>query len=187
MGGGGSFVPEQWNWQFFDDASPDTSMTQLANENNTPTLTSDIIVRLRITLAETGGKADNSYTLELQYDTDSGFSSPQSLGAAPQHWNYVDGAATEGGTVDTLLLSDSTVNGEYCESGANAVSLGANEELECDIAIKATSAISYDTTYYFRVVGDATVIPLGTGESHPNIITFSEPTDVNIVSVIISS
>jgi hypothetical protein len=167
--GGSVYTPRQKNWKFFaDDGAEPTS--QLAAENVKPTLADSNIIRLRVCIAETGGKADNAVVIELQYDTDAGFPSPQSFGAA-QHWNYADGQATEGNTVTGLKLSDTATANEYCESGANSVVIGASSTNELDIAIQPTANVSGGTTYYFRVVGDGTTIALDTAETYPQVLT----------------
>ena len=93
------------NWKIFANNAAEPS-TQLANENTKPTLADSSIIRLRVTLAETGDANGGNEAWSLQYDTDSGFSSPQSFGAAPQHWNYADGLGTEGSTISGFLTSD---------------------------------------------------------------------------------
>lgn len=181
--GGAVYTPKQQNWRWYTDATPDTSMSALANENAKPTLADSLnIIRLRVTVAETGGKADNAVTIAIQYDTDSGFSSPQSLGAAPQHWNYANGAGTEGSAVDTQLLTDATTKNEYCESGTNVVAIALSSANEIDIAIVPTASVSNSTTYYFRIVGDGTAIPLNTGETYPQVLTAAAAYTISIQS-----
>jgi hypothetical protein len=167
--GGSVYTPRQKNWKFFaDDGAEPTS--QLAAENVKPTLADSNIIRLRVCIAETGGKADNAVVIALQYDTDAGFPSPQSFGAA-QHWDYANGQATEGNTVTGLKLSDTATANEYCESGINSVAIGASSTNELDIAIQPTANVSGETTYYFRVVGDGTAIGLDTAETYPQVLT----------------
>jgi hypothetical protein len=175
--GGAVFTPEQRNWQFYDDATPDTSKTQLANENTKPNLENDTdIIRMRFCIAETGGKLGNNVIPSLQYDTDSGFPSPQSFGSS-QHWDYADGADTEGNMVDTLLLSDTDTANEYLESASQKVTVPANAAgEEFDFAIVPTANVSGDTTYYFRILLDATAVPLGSGETYPQVFTAHDPT-----------
>ncbi len=169
--GGAVYTPKQQNWKWFQNDSAE-SPTQLANENIKPTLPDNTsIIRLRVCIAETGGKADTNVAIAVQYDTDAGFPSPQSFGAAPQHWNYANGLGTEGNVVANLLLTDTAVKNEFCESGANVVAIGASTTNELDIAVVPTASVSGSTTYYFRVVGDGTAIPLNTGETYPQVLT----------------
>lgn len=166
--GGSVYTPRQRNWRFYTDATPDTSMSALANEIvKAPLQNNTNIIRLRVTIAETGGKGDSSVTIALEYSLD-GSTGWTSLGAAA-HWNYANGAATEGGTVGTQLLTDATTKNEYCESGTNAVNIGASTTNEIDIAITPTANITANQTYYFRVIGDGTAIALDAGESYPQV------------------
>ena len=168
--GGAVYTPKQQNWHWYSDALAEPTAAQsLANENVKPTLPDNTsIIRLRVCINETGGKADNSVAIELQYSTnDVDFTA---FGAA-NHWNYANGAGTEGNAVTTQLLTDATTKNEYCESGTNVVLIGASTTNELDIAIQPTVNVGASTTYYFRVIGDGTVIPLNTAKTHPQVLT----------------
>ena len=167
-GGGGTYTPKQQNWRWYaDDGAEPTAA--LANENTRPTLDNENIIRLRVCIAETGGKADSSVTISVEYSTDD--STFIAFGAA-NHWNYANGQATEGNLVTTNKLTDATTKNEYCESGTNVVGIAASTTNELDIAIQPVAGnYSSNTTYYFRVLGDGTVIPLNTGETHPQVLT----------------
>lgn len=166
--GAAVYTPKQQNWRWYQDDAAEP-VNALANENIKPTLSDNTNkIRLRVCVNETGGKADNSVTITVQYSlNDIDFTA---FGAA-NHWNYADGQAIEGNTTTTFKLSDTTTHNEYCESGANVVSIGASTINELDICIKPTTTVQANTTYYFRILGDAVVIPLNTGETHSQVLT----------------
>ena len=168
--GGAVYTPKQQNWHWYSDALAEPTAAQsLANEDVKPTLPDNTsIIRLRVCINETGGKADNNVVISLEYSTnDVDFTA---FGSA-NHWNYANGLGTEGSTVTTQLLSDATTKNEYCESGTNAVAIGASTANELDIAVQPTATVSTNTTYYFRIVGDGTAIPLNTSKTHPQVLT----------------
>lgn len=159
-----SYIPKQAHWKWFaDDGAEPTA--QLAAEDAQPTLANNTDkLRLRFCIQETGGKADNSVTISLQYSTSSAMASPSAFGAAT-HWNYAAGQGTEGSAVTTFKLAavpTPTTKNEYCESGTNAVAIGASTINELDICIVPTANVSAGTVYYFGIIGDGTAIALGT-------------------------
>ena len=167
-----TFTPRQKNWRWAANNSA-TDPTPLANENAEATLTNnDDIIHLRFTFAEIGGKADTTVAVAMQYSLNSDMSSPVAFGAAPAHWNYANGVGTEGSNVSgASLLSDDSSFGEYCESGSNSLSVGANALMEVDFAIQATSAVSRTTRYYFQCVQQSVALALDTGETYPYLTT----------------
>ena len=60
--------------------------------------------------------------------------------------------------------------------------LGKNTSEEFDFALQATSAVSDKTLYYFRVIEGGTAIPLGAGETHPNLTTAAPNIVENVIS-----
>jgi hypothetical protein len=180
---GATFTPYTRNWKWYANNAAEPS-TQLANENTKPTLTDDSIVRLRVNVCEEGGANGTNSAWSLQYDTTSSFTSPQDLGAA-QHWNYADGAATEGSTISGFLLSDTNFLGLYYESGTYSNLLGKDDDEESDFAIQPTANVSAETTYYFRVLIGGTPIPLGGGETYPQVLTAAAAAATNILRMVI--
>ena len=182
--GGGSFVPKQQNWQFWqDNAAEPTSSYEAENTTFTMSDNGDIL-RVRVTLAETGGKGANNVSLKFEYSTDdSSFNTP----GAANDWNYANGRATEGDSVTTNKLSDTTGKGEYVETagGAATFDFAASTSYEFDFAITPGSGVSDSTLYYFRfLVNDAEVV-LNTGESHPRCTTGVTPESGFVPKVII--
>jgi hypothetical protein len=112
----------------------------------------------------------------LEYSTDD--SSWNSFGASPQHWNYANGADTEGGATTYGLVSDSNANGVFIETADYQTILTKSTVEEFDWAIAPTSAVSAETTYYFRVLYSTTTeVPLEGAHSHPQVLTTTAGTD----------
>lgn len=170
---------KQGKWRFYTDATPDGSMTALAAENTTPTLTAAQseggIIRLRVSIKNT--TADSlSENLKLQYSQDG--SNWQDVGTsseAQKLFLYADGAATAGGTVGTRVLSDSTSSGLYHEDGSTSETVAASGIQEIDFAIRAQHPV-HGTTYKFRVVQGPHDLPLDTGAVQIQATTTSSPT-----------
>jgi hypothetical protein len=164
--GGAVFTPKQQNWRVYADGAGPTAA--LANENVKPTLADSGIIRIRISINETGGKASNNATTILEYSLNQ--SDWFSLGAAA-HWDHADGADADGSLISSRLLSDSGADGEYCESAISNVSYAASAITENDMAIVPTGNVSAETTYYFRTVIAGTAVPLNTSETYPQVLT----------------
>lgn len=167
------FVPaapdlRQQNWRIYaDDAAEPT--TALANENVAPTLADNAIIRIRITTAEIGG-GSGTETLKIQYSTDNVTFTDMGSG---NHWNYANGAATNGNTTTTFKTTDATTKGKYHEDGSGTDTYSASTILENDWAIKPTVTVNGSSLYYFRLF-DTTgsiAIALGSGETHPQVTT----------------
>lgn len=164
--GGGSTVLSQGYWRFYADASP-PSVT-LGNENGTGSLVNNTnIIRLRISIAETGGTSGSGAWL-VQVSTDE--SSWTDLGASAA-FNWANGADSEGNVVSTSL-SDANFAGVFIESGTYSSSVQKSKVSEFDLAIAPTANIVADTTYYFQVVtiGSDSV---AAGASHPSVLSAS--------------
>lgn len=131
----------QWRW--YTDEATDGAMVPLANENTAPTIQSwmiqDGILRLRLQLSETGG-AGGSGAVSVQYSGGGAYQTlePQTPASGREGWwfRYANGKATDGGTVGSQLLSGSTVSGKYIETDGPTITVGANEKVECDVAVK---------------------------------------------------
>lgn len=174
---GGSFTPTQGNaWQWFtnDAAEPVEPDNQLANENAAPTLPNNTsIIRLRVQITESGG-ANGSGVWVVQYDRND--SSWVTLGSG-NHWNWANGAATEGGTCPPLavyLLSGSNSTGQYIESPTYSSSVTKNKTNEFDLAIVPTGSVVTSQLYRFRVltIGGTSV---GAPATYPSLTTAAPP------------
>ena len=162
--GGKTFTPQQflWRWYADDGAEPTTA---LANEVVRPTLTNSNIIRLRLQITEMGGAA-GSGAVTLQYSTDDvNFTA---FGSS-NHWNYANGQATEGNTIAANKLVGGL--GKYHESGTVSESWLASQALEMDFAAQQTGTASAGTIYYFRALIAGVIVPLGSGQSHPQVTT----------------
>jgi len=167
--GGSAFTPKQRNWRVFADAAGPSVGDALASENVKPTLADNTsILRFRVSIAETGGKASNNAVTILEYSINQ--ADWFSLGAAA-HWDHADGADVDGEVISYRLLSDSDGKGRYCESAASTVSYPASTVTENDMAIVPTGNVSAETTYYFRTLIAGTAVPLDTAETYPQVFT----------------
>ena len=165
-----AFTPEQRNWQWWDDDAAEPT-TSLASENAEPTLADTGIVRLRLDITETGGDTSSNTSISLEYSTDD--SNWNAFGAAPAHWNYADGQATEGTTLTGIKLTGPTAQGEYHESGSNNSNYAAGTSTEIDIAIQQTASATSGQRYYFRAIISSSPVPLGSGDTHPFLTTYT--------------
>lgn len=177
------YVPLQRNWRWCrNDAIEPTAAQAYEAENTTTTLPSNSdLLRLRFDISETGGKngaANAAWGLEYSLnDTDW-----NSFGAAPAHWNYANGLATEGNTNTTFLVTGTSTQGEYFESGTSTMGLIKNTSEEFDFALQATASVSDKTLYYFRVIEGGTAIPLDAAKTHPNLTTATSNVVENVIS-----
>jgi len=182
---GTSYTPVQRNWRWCrNNAIEPTAAQAYEAENTTTTLPSNAdLLRLRFDISETGGKNGSPLTAwGLEYSLDD--AAWNSFGAAPAHWNYANGLATEGNTSTTFLVTGTAVNGEYFESGTITMALTKNTSEEFDFALQATASVSDSTLYYFRVIEGGTEIPLDAAKTHPNLTTAGA---TNIVENVIST
>ncbi len=167
---GATFTPVQMSWQWWqDDAAEPTA--SYANQDTTFTMSDNgDILRLRVTIDDTGGKAANNISLKFEWSTDdSSFNTPGAASA----WNYADGAATEGNTLAGLKIDDSVTAGQYVESsgGAGTYDFAANATVEFDFAITPGSGVAGGTLYYFRILINDAEVPLEGAHAHPNCTT----------------
>ncbi len=167
-----SFIPKQGNWKFFQDDTAEPT-TALANENVQATLQNNInIIRCRITVLETGGKA-GSGAVSLEYSTDNLiFTALGSLNAA---WNYANGKATVGNQVTTNKLSDTANKMHYHEDAIDSESWVVLTGYEMDFAIAPTVYMAVSQVYYFRLRISGNAVILNSGKTHPSVLTLPAP------------
>ena len=98
-----SFIPKQGNWHWYDNNSAtDTSLNQLGTENGSSTgLRTNEIYWMRVTVAETGGKA-GSGAVSLEYSTDN--TNFTAFGTA-NAFNYAVGLQSEANLITTNLCT----------------------------------------------------------------------------------
>ena len=161
-------LPKQQIWKWFvDDAAEPSSA--LAVENATPTLANNTSkIRLRVTLTN-GGSNIVGTAFNLTYSTDN--TTFTSLGAG-KAWNNADGAGPLGYYVTSFKTSDGAIYGCYHENDSGTESISTNTFVEMDFCIVPTGTVAANTTYYFQLMrAGATVVPLGTGKTHPQVLT----------------
>jgi hypothetical protein len=176
------FTPRQESWRWWENNAAEPTSSHAFEDTIMTLADNSEVQRLRIVIEETGGDtSENNVDMGLEYDTDSGFSSPQSLGPSA-HWNYYDGLGTQGNDTTTYLISNTdpgqaTAHGQYYESegGAGTEDIAKGDRYEMDFCIQATANASENTTYYFRVTINSTAVPLYVGatpaKTHPGITT----------------
>ena len=180
----GAFTPGIGHFRWYTDATPDASMTALAAEDGTPTLTGaqmqNAIVRMRVQLAETGG-VGGSGALTMQYRSPSAAAwtnvEAQTFTSEGAWFRFANGAATAGGTIGSQLLTGTDTSGIYVEDSGTNITLGANETKEFDIAVLVHWPPP-DSTVDFQLLLDATPIPstvvtltTSTAANRPHTIT----------------
>lgn len=147
------------NWRVYDDENSTTPGTAMANENTTPLVQNNDIVRLRVNYAELGGNGEGDTRKKLQFS--SGAGCPDSItctwtdvgasgGAAI--WRYASGGVTDNATVASTLLDGSNTNGYEVTSGTASASgdqQAAGTVQEYDYTLQNNGA-TLGTTYYFR-------------------------------------
>jgi hypothetical protein len=165
------FTPQQGNWRMGknDGVNP---LTYYAVENTKGSLdTNSDKVRMRATIVETGGATGSAKVLTVEWSDDD--ASWNSMGAASE-WNYADGMGTEGNTV-ARGLSDADTDGEFHESGTNPADYGDGLSTEVDVCITPGSIHQETQDYYFRIKLDGVEVPLGSGKTHAQITTVTDP------------
>ncbi len=161
------FVVEQVGWRWFEDGTG--SLTAIGSEAVKPTLPGDQnykIVRLRVELEETGGGADTNKIVKAQMSGDDGVTWEDMFldNAADddKHVMVTDGADVAGNTLTSRLLTNTDTSGKYHETQVLVETIGANESLEIDFALKLR-AVMPDTDYRFRIFWDGTAVPIKSG------------------------
>ena len=182
------FTPKSKSWRWYDDEADETPTVPLAAENTAPSGVEDQnVVKLRWSVAETGGTGEVGAKFRLQYSTSADFQNAfnvveQSSCNASSGWCYADGGGTDGAAISTATLSDadscvSAVGngcGSHNESGTTTTSLvhAASATAEYEFTVKESGAAPA-TVYFFRLVlvSASTSVPLDTGASYPSLST----------------
>jgi hypothetical protein len=171
-------IPKSENWRIYcDDAAE--PVLPLAAENTAPILNGATqVIRVRVTLKGTASSGNTS-ALKMQYSTDDVNFTDMGSG---NHFNWYDGAGTQGNTVTSNLLSDASTKKIYIESNyASGVAWGLNSMNEFDYCIVPTLNASAGTLYYLRCLYSTTpnpgpysytAIALDTSKTHPQLTTF---------------
>lgn len=162
----------QKNWKWFPNDNPEP-IAALAAENIAPVLADNSsILRLRITIHNSG--ADLTTAMGLEYSSDG--SNWEAFGPSAE-WNYANGLAVEGATVGSNKLSDSDQRRRYHESSTYSQDSfkGGAKNNEFDFSITPTATVLPGTTYYFRYLSAST--PIDPVASYPTLATYSSVID----------
>jgi hypothetical protein len=185
-----SFAPKSQNWRWYDDETNETPSTPLASENVAPTAVGTAnIIKLRISIAETGGIGANNVKFALQYSTSSDFSTGAvtldeiSSCTGGSAWCYANGAGADNAVITTNVLSDSdtcsgsagTGCGTHNESGTStsAFTQSPNTVTEYEFTLVESTGANVNTVYFFRPVNNAagTPVPLNGAATYPSLVT----------------
>ena len=156
----------QDNWRIYQNKVGEPVNAYAAENAAGTLLTNSDVTRIRIAMHATIGA--NMVNMKLQYSTDNSTWSDLGSGNA-WNWSTTPGG-TDGGTVTSLLLSDTTADGIYLQSSGNSPAL-TSSFTEYDAEIKPTASVSLLTLYYFQVVATGVSINLSAGATHPQIYT----------------
>lgn len=185
----GAFSPKSQNWKWYEDESNETPTTALAAENVAPIdIDNRNIIKLRMTLKETGGSLSSNIKFKLQFSESSDFSSGvndvvgTTTCSTASLWCYGSGAGEDNALISTKVLSDadscSGNVGNGCgthnasSTSSSTFDFTANAATEFEFTIENQDAV-YNKTYFFRAydVTNDSAISLNTGESYPSLTT----------------
>jgi hypothetical protein len=184
-----TFTPLSQNWRWYDDSENETPSSALAAENTAPiNIENQNVIKLRITVAETGGISAEGVKFRLQFATsstfdDGGTNVAENLNCTGgSQWCYADGVDVDGGGIASSTLSDADLClasvgdgcGTHNESGTTTSSFThqANAATEYEFTIRQSGGLT-NTVYFFRLyhtIGSSTVA-LNVGESRPSLVT----------------
>ncbi len=180
-------MPQIKTWRWYADEEDATPGTAYEAEDTAPPqaeMGKSIAMKLRITIDEVGGQAENNNRKKIYYST--GSTGPWTeVGRTVDTlfaWRYYDGdtgGANDGDdntVLDATVLSGSPSAGIYNKSNSTGPSNSdhaANAIVEHEFSIENYNATA-NTTYYFAFFDeDLGLIPPATGSSLPNLTTAS--------------
>lgn len=194
------YNPVTQNWRWYSDYLLATPTTTLAAENVAPTnITNTTPLALRLAVGETKNATGTDIRFRLQFSDDIAFRVPMEVVAsssctANSLWCYVDGALADHATTASSTLSDAAsctagvgggcgrqVSSATYYTGHTHPSLTVQEH---SFTIRHAGARA-KAVYYFRLydtVND-TVVPLGTGESYPSLVTEGPTVSLGVVGL----
>lgn len=182
------FRPESRNWRWYDDEGSETPTTDLALENTAPSdLAYNNTVKLRLTIAETGGLGATDIKFRLQFSEFSDFSDGGTFVAesgscteGASLWCYGNGADDDDDPILNGVLTDSAACsggvgagcGVHNESGISASAFDpvADTATEYEFTIRHAGARA-NVTYFFRAYDNTTgeAVPADSGETLPSL------------------
>ncbi|MDD5567513.1 MAG: hypothetical protein PHH01_04940 [Patescibacteria group bacterium] len=177
------FTPRSQNWRLYGDEDTATPVYPYAAENTIPPdkIGKKEPFKLRLTIAEIGGAAEQNIRFKIQYDTSTAFSGATDVGTTScvsGAWCYYNGDnATDDGGIASRVLSDSDTSGTYNEaSSASTFDFTASTETEFEFTIWGYDPTA-NTTYYFRaydtVNSQAVAINASGNFTYPQLTTSS--------------
>lgn len=181
-----AFATRSWRW--YADEENVTPQTALGAENAAPIDIEDQDeIKLRITVAETGGFGADGAKFRLQFSTSSDFSSgafdvAEQGNCSGATWCYADGGGADNSSIASSTLSDAdscvSASGPGCgthnEFGTSTSSHThqAGAAAEYEFTIKQSGA-AINTAYFFRLFDtlSSTTVPFDDGEAHPSVVS----------------
>lgn len=179
-----AFTPKSQNWRWYDDETNETPSTALAAENTQPFgQPVEDPIKLRLSIAETGGLAGTDQRFRLQFSTSptfaSGVEDVVEIGSCSDSskWCYANGVDADDAAVTTRVLSDSSTSGRHNETGVTASTFDppASATVEYEFTIKSEDGSIAGTVYYFRAydVNRTTPVVLFSSMTYPQLKTRS--------------
>jgi len=165
------YTPRSQDWRWFHDEKSETpSDRNLTSTNTMPVIGPNNILKLRLTVKETGGLAGQNVKMRLEYSTYSDFSADVwpvgEIGSTTSAWNYGDGADNDNDPITTHLVFDADALATHNESGLSfsdyAHATGSAAEWEFTIHNHDGEAYTAENerVYYFRPRADYDLLGL---------------------------
>lgn len=178
------YTPKINNWRWYGDEADTAVDTSYAVENTAPPqeeMGKSIAMKLRINLTEIDGVAENDSRKILQYSTSTGgpWTGVEAIGATliGTKWRFYNGGGTDGATLPSKVLSDSSAvslgtHNEANTTGQTNSDHPASTTVEWEFCLENYNA-SANTIYYFNIKDEVlnADIPLGSGKSYPSLTT----------------
>ncbi|MEA3398264.1 MAG: fibronectin type III domain-containing protein [Patescibacteria group bacterium] len=193
------YSPKSQAWQWFYDIEDKTpTSTPAAAATSSPSIGPGNTLKLRLTIAETGGLIGENSKMRLQYSTQPDFSSDAywvgEIGSSTALWTYADGSQDyDNEVISQLILPDSSVVATHNESGISTTTYDhtADTAAEWEFTVfnnKAEDGVVYYfraySIYYFSIVNiyEKAVLP-NTDESYPSLVVSSAALSMTISGV----
>jgi len=195
------FTPKSQNWRWYDDETNETPTSDLAAENTAPSdIANQNIIKLRLTIKDTGNATSTNTKFKLQFSEYADFSTEVSdvveTGNCLSNslWCYAVGAGADNAVITTGVLSDSAVcsggSGAGCGthnifgSSTSTFTAQASAPVEYEFTIQQAGA-RVNATYFFRAwdVKHNQPAPANTGKTFPSLSTAGAALTFTIVGL----
>ena len=180
------YTPKSRDWQWFHNADdPTPTSTPAADATTTPNIGPNNNIKLRLTIAETGGLEGVDVKMRLQYSTEADFSSDihwvGEVGSTTALWTYHDGAADDDNDpITEIILDDAYAAATHNESGLSSSDYDHDPDtaVEWEFTVHNNGA-EIATTYYFRAYGSyyfsivhsyEKAVVTDEGENYPSVV-----------------